>query len=89
MLCDVENISWLEILRYHSERRYGVFQQPLNAYYFFTYGKLYSSLGRHAEAVNALQRAIKIKPDSFEAHNTLGSLCNMLGRYGEAVDAYK
>jgi tetratricopeptide (TPR) repeat protein len=45
-------------------------------------------VGRAAEAVPALQRAIAIDPGYASAHNNLGAALAELGRHGEARDAF-
>jgi Flp pilus assembly protein TadD len=51
-------------------------------------GAAYSGLGRDSEAIDACQRAIKIRPDCAEAYNNLGNAYSNLSRYSEAIDAF-
>ena len=44
--------------------------------------------GRHQEAVEAFQQAIRLKPNLAQAHYNLCKAYGNLGRYQEAVDAF-
>ena len=48
-------------------------------------GAVYSSLGKHEEAIASYSRAIGIKPDYPEAHNNLGVTLNKLGKHERAI----
>ena len=45
--------------------------------------------GRVAEAMTSYSRALKIGPDSSEAHRNLGGVLQRLGRYEDAVASYR
>jgi tetratricopeptide (TPR) repeat protein len=48
-------------------------------------GQLYAENRAYSDAIEPLQQAVKLKPDSFEAWNTLGASLFWLKRYREAL----
>ena len=55
----------------------------------YNLGNAYGKLGRYNEAVEAYEKAIRIKPDYANAHYNLGVAYGKLNRYNEAIEAYK
>ena len=51
-------------------------------------GVVLSRLGRHSEAIEAYDQALRIKPDYSSAWNNKGVVLSRLGRYTEAIEAY-
>ena len=49
-----------------------------------TLGMLYGENGRYEEAIQPLQRAAQLDPDSFEVYHNLGLTCFRLKRFAEA-----
>ena len=45
--------------------------------------------GRFSEAIDQCKQALRIDPDSSEAHNNLGNALAQTGRASEAIDHYK
>ena len=43
------------------------------AAFHFNLGNALDRLGRHADAVNACREALRLEPDSFDAHNNMGN----------------
>jgi tetratricopeptide (TPR) repeat protein len=61
-----------------------------NAEAYYNLGHTYGSLGRWQDAIEALKRAIRIKPDYAEAHRFLGFAYGFyLGRYQDAIESHK
>jgi tetratricopeptide (TPR) repeat protein len=58
---------------------------PKDARRMMVLGELYSENGAFLEAVEPLQQAVKLDPESFEAWNTLGVSLFRLKRYQEAL----
>jgi tetratricopeptide (TPR) repeat protein len=52
-------------------------------------GNAYGNLGRHREAIEAYQEALRLKPDHANAWNNIGVAYGKLGRYREAIAAYR
>ena len=52
-------------------------------------GAAAAQTGRLAQAVNAFQKVISIKPDDFQAHNNMGIALQRKGKTEEAINAYK
>ncbi|BBO99459.1 tetratricopeptide repeat protein [Sulfuriferula nivalis] len=52
-------------------------------------GVAYQQMGRHADALEPMQRAAKLVPKDAEAHNNLGITLDALGRYEEAAASYR
>jgi eukaryotic-like serine/threonine-protein kinase len=50
--------------------------------------RVLSPQGKTADAISELQRAVRIRPDSFDNHYYLGNVLYLSGHYREAVDAY-
>lgn len=48
-----------------------------------------AEVGRYSESIEAYKEAIRINPDSWEAHHGLGWVYSGLGRYNEAIEAFK
>jgi tetratricopeptide (TPR) repeat protein len=58
---------------------------PKDPHRLILLGGLYSANGAFADAVEPLQRAVKLAPESFEAWNSLGLSLFRLKRYQEAL----
>jgi tetratricopeptide (TPR) repeat protein len=54
----------------------------------YAYATLLQSLGKNAEAIGHLRRAIEGRPDHLEAHFTLGNLVYAGGQHAEAIACY-
>ena len=52
-------------------------------------GAAAAQTGQLAQAVNAFQKVISIKPDDFQAHNNMGIALQRQGKTEEAINAYK
>ncbi len=50
---------------------------------------IYSSLGRHDEAIAMHQRYVQLAPAEANAHDSLGLSCQWAGRYAEALSEYE
>ncbi|MDR3390557.1 MAG: tetratricopeptide repeat protein [Sulfuriferula sp.] len=51
-------------------------------------GVAYKQLGRSADALAPMQKAVELAPDDAEAHNNLGIIYNDLKRYADAETSY-
>src|SRR6266446_281679 len=56
---------------------------------YYRTGTRLLELGRYNEAIEAFQKAIKVKSDSPLIHNDLGYSYFLVGKYGPAVAAYR
>jgi tetratricopeptide (TPR) repeat protein/TolB-like protein len=56
---------------------------------YFTLGSVFSTIGRQAEAIAVLNRAIELAPNSDEAYRRLGAALVRAGRTPEALAAYQ
>jgi predicted TPR repeat methyltransferase len=52
-------------------------------------GAVYKQLGRHDEAFGPMQKAIKLAPLDYQAHNNLGVLLKDVGRLDDAIASYR
>jgi predicted O-linked N-acetylglucosamine transferase (SPINDLY family) len=52
-------------------------------------GVVLSQLGRHADALAPMQKAVELLPKDAESHNNLGITLNDLGRYAEAAASFR
>ena len=52
-------------------------------------GAAAAQTGQLAQAVNAFQKVISIKPDDFQAHNNMGIALQRQGKTEDAINAYK
>lgn len=55
----------------------------------FNLGRTYSKLNKDEEAVDSLERAVKLKPDDTEYQTELGAAQIKLARYGDAIKSLK
>jgi len=56
---------------------------------YFTLGSVYRTIGRQAEAIAVLNRAIELAPNSDEGYRRLGDALSSAGRTTEAITAYQ
>lgn len=56
---------------------------------FLNHGLALNALGRHAEALESFDRALKMKSKFAEAHNNRGAALAALGREAEAEQSYR
>ena len=63
-------------------------QNKLDAKAWFSKGVALGNLGRHEEAVEVFDKAVKLKPDYNDAWFNKGAALENLGRHQEAVDAF-
>jgi len=63
-------------------------QYPNCALLFNLLGAIFKGLGQLDLSVEAYNRVIKLKPDSFDVYNNLGVTLKEQGRKGEAIDSY-
>ncbi|MBD2047932.1 tetratricopeptide repeat protein [Coleofasciculus sp. FACHB-64] len=59
-----------------------------NATDLYNRGKTFSELNRNEEALNAYDKALKIRPEYLEAWNGRGQILFNLNKYKEAIEAY-
>jgi tetratricopeptide (TPR) repeat protein/phosphohistidine swiveling domain-containing protein len=59
------------------------------AEYWFYLGLAYGDLGMYKDAIESYKQAIRINPDSGEAHFNLGAIYSKSGMYKEGIEAYK
>jgi Flp pilus assembly protein TadD len=52
-------------------------------------GTAFLNQGRMDDALDELQTAVKIRPDSGEIHNNLGAILLAKGRFGEAINHFR
>lgn len=52
-------------------------------------GSVFKQMGRNADALNPMQKAVALLPNDAEAHNNLGAILTDLGRLDEAVCRYQ
>ena len=52
---------------------------------YYNQGNALTALGRYDEAIVAYHKAIRLNPNSADAHNRLGAVYAQLGRWAEAV----
>lgn len=64
-------------------------RQPSLSGAWHDYACVLQDLGRHADALDAVERAIALEPDNPDVHNTRGWSLVTLGRFEEAVGAYR
>jgi tetratricopeptide (TPR) repeat protein len=71
-----------------SERR--VMESPEDEAAWFNMGLAYNRVGRHQEAIEALNQAVFLRPDDANAWKELGDACHCSpGRHQEAARAYE
>ena len=71
------------------EYEQGLSSNPLNANLHYGRALALSALGRHAERIESLGKAIELDPDLAAAHNEMGLALETLGRTAEAETALK
>ena len=57
--------------------------------YHYELGNTYSSKGAYSKAIEAFNRAIKIKPDHFLSHLNLGKLLSEYDMWNDAISCFK
>jgi Flp pilus assembly protein TadD len=63
--------------------------EPPNALAWSSFGFAYANLGRHREAIEAYQEALRLKPDYAEAWCNLGAAYQKIDRSKNAIEAYR
>ena len=63
-------------------------QQPKNAKAHHMLGLIAFQTGKHEQAIDAIQTALRLDPHFAEAHSNLASVFNRLGRLAEAENHY-
>jgi len=64
-------------------------REPDNAEYLTRLGSSYVDLGRTAEGMSTLERALRLDPRSSRAHNEMGGALLRLNRPGDAVAEFR
>jgi tetratricopeptide (TPR) repeat protein len=63
---------------------------PRNPYARSNLGNALATLGRHSEALEQYEEAVRLKPDDYaEGHNNWGNALLKLGRPAEAIEHYR
>lgn len=63
--------------------------QPKNPAAWLALGYAYRKMTQHAEAVEALEQALRINPQNATVWNYLGSVYYMMNQHARAIDAYQ
>jgi tetratricopeptide (TPR) repeat protein len=81
-----QNLYWRDPVVFHERlARYA----PTSARVFNNLGNYYQQGGRMAQAIEAYEKAIALRPDQPDAYVNLGAAYQAQGKTGEAIGMYK
>lgn len=81
-----QNVYWSDpLIFYETTLKYA----PDSTKMYTNLGGIYQDMGRHEDAVKALQKAIALEPGNFLAYGNLGGVYKSMGRMEEALACYK
>ena len=83
---DARHQRWADSVEHYREASR---LQPGNVSYLVNYGNSLTHAGRPAEALDPLERAVSIEPESDKAWNNLGAAYLALGRGGDSERAWR
>jgi predicted O-linked N-acetylglucosamine transferase (SPINDLY family) len=64
-------------------------QYPSNSFGWGTLGAVLQQMGRNADALQPMQKAVALSPNDAQAHNNLGNTLSYLGKPGEAEASFR